>query len=101
MICSSEGNARANRRHADCGHVVTSAATFSPYCVASLDRRGRRGTGLHCDPTLAGKKPLSLELWWLGQSGFRLRADGSDATVFCDPFLSAHPGRTWDTPLDA
>jgi len=44
---------------------------------------------------------LSLELWWLGQSGFRLRADGSETTVFCDPFLSVHPGRTWAAPLDA
>ena len=45
---------------------------------------------------------MSLELFWLGQAGFRLRAaNGSGPTVFCDPFLSAHEGRTWDAPIDA
>ncbi len=45
---------------------------------------------------------MSLELFWLGQAGFRLRAgDGSGPTVFCDPFLSEHEGRTWSAPLDA
>jgi L-ascorbate metabolism protein UlaG (beta-lactamase superfamily) len=45
---------------------------------------------------------MSLELFWLGQAGFRLRAsDGSGPTVFCDPFLSPHAGRTWEAPIDA
>jgi L-ascorbate metabolism protein UlaG (beta-lactamase superfamily) len=45
---------------------------------------------------------VSLELFWLGQAGFRLRpADGNGPTIFCDPFLSAHEDRTWQAPLDA
>jgi L-ascorbate metabolism protein UlaG (beta-lactamase superfamily) len=45
---------------------------------------------------------VTIELFWLGQSGFRLRAtDGSGPTVFCDPFLSEHEGRTWSSPVDA
>lgn len=44
---------------------------------------------------------MSLELFWLGQAGFRFRAaDGSGPTVFCDPFLSQNDSRTWPSPLD-
>jgi L-ascorbate 6-phosphate lactonase len=39
-----------------------------------------------------------VELWWLGQAGFRLRDAESGATVFCDPFLSAHADRRWQAP---
>ncbi len=41
----------------------------------------------------------SIELWWIGQSGFRLRASGGGPTVFVDAFLSAHPERTWEAPV--
>lgn len=42
-----------------------------------------------------------LELWWLGQSGFRLRdGAGSGPTLFCDPFLSPNDARSWAAPLD-
>ncbi len=40
-----------------------------------------------------------MELWWIGQSGFRLRDLNTNATVFVDPFLSPHEGRTWPAPL--
>jgi L-ascorbate 6-phosphate lactonase len=42
-----------------------------------------------------------LELWWLGQAGFRLRDPAGGPRVFCDPFLSAHDSRTWQAPIDA
>jgi L-ascorbate metabolism protein UlaG (beta-lactamase superfamily) len=42
-----------------------------------------------------------LELFWLGQSGFRLGGDAGGPTVFCDPFLSPHDDRTWQAPIDA
>jgi L-ascorbate metabolism protein UlaG (beta-lactamase superfamily) len=42
-----------------------------------------------------------IELWWLGQSGFALRAGGNGPRVFCDPFLAANDDRTWQAPLDA
>jgi L-ascorbate 6-phosphate lactonase len=41
-----------------------------------------------------------LELWWLGQAGFRLRALTGGPTVFCDPFLTVGPNRTWQAPVD-
>jgi L-ascorbate metabolism protein UlaG (beta-lactamase superfamily) len=41
-----------------------------------------------------------MELWWLGQSGFRLRAAPDQGpTVFCDPFLSNHEDRSWQAPI--
>jgi L-ascorbate metabolism protein UlaG (beta-lactamase superfamily) len=39
-----------------------------------------------------------LELWWLGQSGFRARAVDSGATVFLDPFLMERDDRSWHAP---
>jgi L-ascorbate 6-phosphate lactonase len=42
-----------------------------------------------------------LELWWLGQAGFRLRDPAGGPVVFCDPFISAHDERTWQAPVDA
>jgi L-ascorbate metabolism protein UlaG (beta-lactamase superfamily) len=42
-----------------------------------------------------------LELWWLGQSGFRLRDPAGGPTLFCDPFLSEDKDRTWQAPLQA
>jgi L-ascorbate metabolism protein UlaG (beta-lactamase superfamily) len=42
-----------------------------------------------------------IELYWLGQAGFRLRDPVGGATVFCDPFISPHPNRTWQSPVDA
>jgi L-ascorbate metabolism protein UlaG (beta-lactamase superfamily) len=42
-----------------------------------------------------------LELWWLGQAGFRLRDPGHGPTIFCDPFLTRSDRRTWQAPVDA
>jgi L-ascorbate 6-phosphate lactonase len=42
-----------------------------------------------------------LELWWLGQAGFRLRDPSAGTTAFCDPFLTPIEGRTWLAPVDA
>lgn len=43
-----------------------------------------------------------LELWWLGQSGFRLRdGAGGGPTLFCDPFLWPNDSRSWPSPIDA
>lgn len=39
-----------------------------------------------------------MELWWIGQSGFRLRDPGGETVIFIDPFLSEHKGRTWECP---
>ena len=43
-----------------------------------------------------------LELWWLGQAGFRLRDPAGGPVVFCDPFISAvttsAAGRRRSTP---
>ncbi|GAC1315035.1 MAG: MBL fold metallo-hydrolase [Chloroflexota bacterium] len=41
----------------------------------------------------------SLEVWWLGQAGFRLRDPSTGVAVFIDPFLSPVAGRTWPAPL--
>jgi L-ascorbate 6-phosphate lactonase len=41
----------------------------------------------------------SLELWWLGQSGFRLRNPDGGPTVFVDPFLTPRNDRTWQAPI--
>jgi L-ascorbate metabolism protein UlaG (beta-lactamase superfamily) len=42
-----------------------------------------------------------VELWWLGQAGFRLRDLSSGTIVYCDPFLSVRDDRTWQAPVDA
>jgi L-ascorbate metabolism protein UlaG (beta-lactamase superfamily) len=41
----------------------------------------------------------SLELWWLGQSGFRLRNPETGPTVFVDPFLTPRNDRSWQAPI--
>jgi L-ascorbate 6-phosphate lactonase len=41
----------------------------------------------------------SLEICWLGQSGFRLRDPDSGTVMFIDPFLSPHEDRTWQAPI--
>jgi L-ascorbate metabolism protein UlaG (beta-lactamase superfamily) len=41
----------------------------------------------------------SLELWWLGQAGFRLRDPAGGPTVFCDPFITPSDRRTWQAPI--
>jgi L-ascorbate 6-phosphate lactonase len=41
----------------------------------------------------------SLELWWLGQSGFRLRNPEGGPTVFVDPFLTPRDDRAWQAPI--
>lgn len=41
---------------------------------------------------------MSVELWWLGQAGFRLRDPETSSTVFCDPFLSRRDERSWQAP---
>src|SRR5262249_55009571 len=41
-----------------------------------------------------------MELWWIGQSGFRLRDPASGPTVFCDPYLTVDDDRTWQAPID-
>ncbi len=40
-----------------------------------------------------------MELWWLGQSGFRLRDPGGGPVVFVDPFISENKDRTWQAPV--
>lgn len=40
-----------------------------------------------------------VELWRLGQSGFRLRDPSSGAIVFIDPFLTPNETRTWPAPI--
>jgi L-ascorbate 6-phosphate lactonase len=40
-----------------------------------------------------------MELWFLGQSGFRLRDPEGGPVIFVDPFLSPHEGRTWQAPV--
>jgi L-ascorbate 6-phosphate lactonase len=40
-----------------------------------------------------------LELWWLGQAGFRLRTASGGPHVFLDPFLTPNDVRTWPAPL--
>lgn len=42
-----------------------------------------------------------IELFWLGQAGFRLRDPVGGPTVFCDPFISANAARSWQAPVDA
>ena len=39
-----------------------------------------------------------LELWWLGQAGFRLRDPAAGRVVFCDPFLTASDRRAGRRP---
>ena len=41
----------------------------------------------------------SVELWWLGQSGFRVQEPGG-RTIFFDPFLTPSEDRAWQAPLD-
>jgi L-ascorbate metabolism protein UlaG (beta-lactamase superfamily) len=41
-----------------------------------------------------------IELWWLGQAGFRLRDPAGGPVVFCDPFLSRSDRRSWQAPID-
>lgn len=41
--------------------------------------------------------PGSAAVWWLGQSGFIVRAAGT--TVLLDPFLSPHAGRAYESAL--
>jgi L-ascorbate 6-phosphate lactonase len=40
-----------------------------------------------------------LELWWLGQSGFRLRDPAGGPVVFVDPFLTPRDDRAWNAPV--
>ncbi len=40
-----------------------------------------------------------MELWWLGQSGFRLRDPQEGPVVFVDPYISDNPKRTWEAPV--
>ncbi len=42
---------------------------------------------------------MGMELWWIGQSGFRLRDPDTNTTVFIDPFVSAHRSRVWEAPV--
>jgi L-ascorbate metabolism protein UlaG (beta-lactamase superfamily) len=42
-----------------------------------------------------------LELWWLGQAGFRLRDPAAAATIYIDPYLLQRDTRTWQAPIDA
>jgi L-ascorbate 6-phosphate lactonase len=41
----------------------------------------------------------AVELWWLGQSGFRARDPDGATTVFLDPFLLARDDRSWQAPV--
>jgi L-ascorbate metabolism protein UlaG (beta-lactamase superfamily) len=40
-----------------------------------------------------------VELWFLGQSGFRLRDPQSGTVAFVDPYLTDSPNRTWQAPV--
>jgi L-ascorbate metabolism protein UlaG (beta-lactamase superfamily) len=40
-----------------------------------------------------------MEVWWLGQSGFRLSVPGRGPVLFVDPFLSEHENRAWPAPV--
>jgi L-ascorbate metabolism protein UlaG (beta-lactamase superfamily) len=40
-----------------------------------------------------------LELWWLGQAGFRLRDPAGGATIYCDPFITPSDRRSWQAPI--
>ena len=45
---------------------------------------------------------MTVEFWWLGQAGFRLRdLSGGGPVVFVDPFLTTNASRTWEAPLSA
>lgn len=39
-----------------------------------------------------------MELFWLGQSGFRLRDPEAGAVIFVDPFLTERADRAWQAP---
>jgi L-ascorbate metabolism protein UlaG (beta-lactamase superfamily) len=39
-------------------------------------------------------------LWWLGQSGFRVRDPDGGPTIFLDPFLNPREDRSWQAPID-
>jgi L-ascorbate 6-phosphate lactonase len=41
-----------------------------------------------------------LELWWLGQAGFRFRDPAGGSIVFCDPFLTRRDDRSWQAPVE-
>jgi len=41
-----------------------------------------------------------IELWWLGQAGFRLHDPSGGRNVFCDPFLTPGAARAWQAPID-
>ena len=43
---------------------------------------------------------MAIELYWLGQAGFRLRGAGGGPTVFCDPFITPRDDRAWQAPID-
>jgi L-ascorbate 6-phosphate lactonase len=43
---------------------------------------------------------VPLELYWLGQAGFRLSAAVGGPTVFCDPFITRRDDRSWQAPVD-
>lgn len=40
-----------------------------------------------------------LELWWLGQAGFRLRDPAGGPVLFVDPYLLQRAERTWQAPV--
>ena len=42
---------------------------------------------------------MTIELWWLGQSGFRARDPASGSTIFLDPYLTPTDRRSWDAPV--
>jgi L-ascorbate metabolism protein UlaG (beta-lactamase superfamily) len=42
-----------------------------------------------------------VELWWLGQAGFRLRDPAGGPIVFVDAFLNVQDDRAWQAPATA
>lgn len=42
---------------------------------------------------------MAVELWWLGQAGFRLRDAAGGPRVFVDPYLVERPDRAWQAPI--
>jgi len=46
---------------------------------------------------------VALELWWLGQAGFRLRdrSAAQSPVVYLDPFLTPSDARSWQAPVSS
>src|SRR5437870_4327453 len=52
------------------------------------------------EPDAGRTRMTGLELWWLGQAGFRLRDADAATHVFLDPFVTRQDDRAWQAPVD-